>query len=85
MAPDHTLAASGYAAETANAFIYDRISTATDHRRLGLGNAVIKALSLARKQAGIPELLVATDDGRKLYTTIGWRIFSQYFTATIPA
>lgn len=74
------LAASGYAADTPDAFVFDRIVTAPEHRRQGLGTAVMSTLATARRHDG-PALLVATDDGRALYTTMGWRTISPYWTA----
>jgi GNAT superfamily N-acetyltransferase len=84
IAPDTSLAASGYAAEAADVFVYDRIETSPDHRRKGLGNAVMFALGAARRSHAAPQLLVATEDGRKLYTALGWTVLSPYATATIP-
>lgn len=78
------LAASGYAAETPGAFIYDRIVTTLEHRRRELGNAVMKALQRAKRSRGKPELLIATADGRSLYEALGWRIVSALSTASIP-
>ena len=83
IAPDSSLAASGYAAETADAFVYDRIVTSPAHGRKGLGTAVMFALGAARRSQTAPHLLVATDAGRKLYTTLGWTVLSPYATATI--
>ena len=77
------LAASGYAAETQDAFIYDRILTSPDHRRKGLGNAVMAALHRVKQHQDTRELLVATEDGRALYATMGWRTISPYSTASI--
>ena len=77
------LAASGYATETQDVFIYDRIVTAPEHRRKGLGNAVMAALRGTKQCQGSPELLVATEDGRVLYATLGWRMISPYSTASI--
>jgi len=77
------LAASGYAAETREVFIYDRIVTDPQHRRKGLGYAIMTALHAARQSPGIPELLVATEDGRALYSTLGWETISPYSTASI--
>lgn len=77
-------AASGYAAETRDAFIYDRIVTVPEHRRRGLGRSVMAALRRARRDHGIPDLLVATEDGRALYESLGWRTLSAYSTASIP-
>lgn len=84
IAPDGSLAASGYAAEGVGVFIYDRIETAPEHRRMGLGNIVMNALRSQRKAGNTPELLVATEDGRALYTSLGWRVLSPYSTAVIP-
>ena len=85
LAPDESLAAGGYAAETEDVFIYDRIETAPAHRRQGLGRAVMTALEAAKKSRSTQQVLVATDDGRKLYTSLGWSIYSPYATVTIPA
>lgn len=84
IAPDGSLAASGCAAETADVFIYDRIETAPDHRRKGLGMAVMSALRSARKSLAAPQLLVATEDGRSLYENLGWTVIAPFATATIP-
>ncbi|RZK88909.1 MAG: N-acetyltransferase [Methylobacterium sp.] len=77
------LAASGYAGETDDAFVYDRIVTAPEHRRRGLGAAVMRLPHAARRNTGGTELLVATDEGRALYTELGWRTISPYSTASI--
>ncbi|WP_126683834.1 GNAT family N-acetyltransferase [Dyella choica] len=84
IAPNGDLAANGCAAETADAFIYDRIETASDHRRKGLGIAVMSALGSARKSFTGPQLLVATEDGRSLYSNLGWTVIAPFATATIP-
>ena len=77
------LAASGYAAETREVFIYDRIVTEPEHRRKGLGHAIMKTLHAAKQHSSNPELLVATEDGRALYSTLGWETISPYSTASI--
>ena len=84
IAPNGDLAASGTAAETMEAFVYDRIETAPDHRRKGLGIAVMSALGSARKSATGPQLLVATEDGRSLYARLGWVVIAPFASATIP-
>lgn len=81
--PDGSLAANGYAAEVSGVFIYDRIVTAPEHRRKGLSNIVMNALGPGRSSPDVPKLLVATEDGRALYTTLGWRVLSPYSTAMI--
>lgn len=85
LASDGTLAASGYGGETEAAFVYDRIVTDAAHRRRGLGGAVMAALHAARRRPDRPQLLVATDAGRALYTRLGWTVLSPYASATIPA
>jgi GNAT superfamily N-acetyltransferase len=84
VAPDGDLAASGCAAEAADVFIYDRIETAQDHRRKGLGIAVMIALESARKSRSSPQLLVATVAGRGLYASLGWTVLAPFATALIP-
>lgn len=75
------LAASGHAAETVDAFVYDRILTEIGHRRRGLGRAVVAALESCRHSQSAKQLLVATTEGEKLYSSLGWRILSPYSTA----
>lgn len=84
IAPDGDLAASGCTAETADVVIYDRIETAQDHRRKGLGAAVMVALGAARRSPASPQLLVATGDGRNLYANLGWTVLSPFAAAAIP-
>jgi GNAT superfamily N-acetyltransferase len=75
-------AASGHAAETCDAFVYDRIVTAPEHRRRGLATAVMAALHGARQREAAPQFLVATEAGRALYAALGWRTLSLYATAS---
>jgi GNAT superfamily N-acetyltransferase len=79
------IAASGFAAELGDVFVYDRIFTERDHRRKGLGRAIMAALSSARTSARLTGILVATADGRALYTALGWRAYSPYNSADIPS
>ena len=53
---------SGFAADTSEAFVFDRVLTALDRRRKGLGRALMTALREARRNPTLPELLVATAD-----------------------
>ncbi|GAA0534247.1 hypothetical protein GCM10008941_12150 [Rhizomicrobium palustre] len=78
-----TLAASGYAVEIQGVFIYDRIGTELEHRRKGLGRALMQTLHQARQHRSGLELLVATEDGRALYESLGWKTISPYSTASI--
>jgi GNAT superfamily N-acetyltransferase len=81
---DGTLAASGYAAESDRAFVYDRIRTEPPYRRLGLGLALMTALGRARRSPDAQQVLVATSDGRGLYSRLGWVVRSPYSTAVNP-
>lgn len=80
---DGALAASGFAAETDRAFVYDRIVTAPPYRRQGLGVAIMNALGAARRSHQAKQVLVATADGRTLYSRLGWVVQSSYSTAFI--
>lgn len=79
------LAASGYAAEHGGVFVYDRIVTREAHRRNGLGRALMAMLGRARRSAASQAILTATPAGRALYLKLGWRDYSPYSTAMIPA
>jgi GNAT superfamily N-acetyltransferase len=78
------LAASGYAAETSDAFVYDRIETDPSHRRRGLARAVMTALGSCRRSQRVTQLLMATAEGEKLYSTLSWHKLSPYATAWLP-
>jgi predicted GNAT family acetyltransferase len=81
---DGALAASGYAVEAEQVFIYDRILTEADHRHLGLATAVMAILSSRRRSNASRQVLVATPQGRCLYEKLGWEIYSPYTTASLP-
>jgi GNAT superfamily N-acetyltransferase len=81
---DGSLAASGYAAEHGQAFVFDRINTHPAHRRRGLGRALMAALGEMQQSAGTTRVLVATEEGRALYSTLGWTLLSDYSTIVIP-
>ena len=85
VAPDGTPAASGHVAMGERLAIYDRIVTEPAHQRRGLGRAVMHALqALARAHGRREGVLVATDQGRALYESLGWRLHSPWATAVIP-
>ena len=77
---DGDLAASGYAAEYGGMFIFDRIIVEEAHQRRGLGRAMMAALGSAQRSLGARRVLVATDAGRALYSTLGWTAVSPYST-----
>lgn len=76
------LAAEGHAAETDEVFIYDRIATHPAHRRKGLARVLMAELGSCRQADGRPQVLVATEDGRALYSALGWETVSPYSTAS---
>jgi hypothetical protein len=78
------IVASGFAAQAAGVFVYDRIGTVPEHRRKGFGSVIMTALRKAKTGPSTPELLVATEEGRALYVRLVWRVLSPYSTASIP-
>jgi GNAT superfamily N-acetyltransferase len=84
------VAAIGRVVRVGDFAIYDRIETHTDHRRRGLGRAVMKALEEIARAPGVTKegatqgVLVATAEGRALYESLGWQAHSLYTTAVIP-
>ena len=53
----------------------DRVSTARSHRRRGLGGAVMTLLADAAHDRGAEHgVLVASDQGRRLYASLGWTV-----------
>jgi GNAT superfamily N-acetyltransferase len=80
------LAASGRIVLHGQTAIFDQIETAESHRRRGLGSVVMHSLDALATEAGVTErLLVATEDGRALYTRLGWSVISPWSTAVLPA
>lgn len=78
------MAAEGRAVRVEDRIIYDRILVEPNHRRRGLGRAVMHGLQAAI-DPDRPGLLVATGEGRALYETLGWSLHSPYATAVIEA
>jgi GNAT superfamily N-acetyltransferase len=67
------VAARGTIAVVGSDAIADRIETDAAHRRRGLGRAVMSALARAAVAQGARTgLLVASEDGRHLYSSLGW-------------
>ena len=85
LTPGGDLAASGHVALDETFAIYDRIVTEPAHQRRGLGRAVMHTLqALARTHGRHVGALVATDQGRRLYESLGWRLHAPWATAVIP-
>ena len=85
LAPDGELAACGHLVLGERMAIYDRIVTEPAHQRRGLGRAVMQSLkTLAQAHGRHGGVLVATDEGRALYETLGWQLESPWAGAVIP-
>ncbi|MFG1817254.1 GNAT family N-acetyltransferase [Kribbella sp. NPDC049174] len=81
-AADGSVAARGKAALTGEAAVFDQIETSPQHRRRGLGRSVMAALSATAQYAGATTgVLVATEDGRRLYSALGWTLESPVTAA----
>lgn len=66
--------------------VFDRIETHVEHRRRGLGAALMFTLDNLAEKAGVTErLLVATEAGRDLYKSLGWMVLAPYSTAVFSA
>ncbi|MDL5206107.1 GNAT family N-acetyltransferase [Streptomyces sp. ALI-76-A] len=72
---DGAFAAHGQVASSSrtSSVVFDQIETAPDHRRQGLGRAVMHTLANAAIAAGARAgVLAATIEGQGLYTSLGW-------------
>ncbi|MEV0371679.1 GNAT family N-acetyltransferase [Streptomyces sp. NPDC050636] len=68
------LAANGQMAVLGRATVVDRVTTEDAHRRRGLGSFVMRTLAdRAVAEGASLGVLGATDDGRALYETLGWK------------
>ncbi len=82
LAQDGGEAASGRVSIVGSTAVFDQIVTHPDHRRRGLGRAVMSALGAAALQAGASRgTLAATPEGRALYGALGWRVHAAYASA----
>jgi GNAT superfamily N-acetyltransferase len=66
--------------------VYDRISTENNHRRKGLATFLMKELEKIAISKGISNnFLVATEEGKTLYESLGWELYSLYTSIVIPS
>ncbi|WP_278553765.1 GNAT family N-acetyltransferase [Elizabethkingia bruuniana] len=64
--------------------IYDRIETSQSHQRKGLGSYLFAELQKIAERKGIENnILVATEQGRLLYESLGWKVVSLYTSVVI--
>ncbi|GAA3936422.1 hypothetical protein GCM10023085_17330 [Actinomadura viridis] len=79
------VAASGRLAPAGEYGVIDQVQTAPEHRRQGLATTVMRALSDHAARNGLRTgVLVATQDGRRLYRTLGWTVRSEIAAAYVP-
>ncbi|WP_268846189.1 GNAT family N-acetyltransferase [Flavobacterium aestivum] len=65
--------------------IYDRISTDVNHKRKGLATVLMKELEKIALAKGIHQnFLVATEEGKLLYESLGWKLSCFYTSIVIP-
>ncbi|SNT36550.1 Acetyltransferase (GNAT) family protein [Asanoa hainanensis] len=77
-------AAYGRLAPAGEYGVVDRVETAPAHRRRGLGTTVMSALSDQAARDGLRTgILLATDDGRRLYGALGWTVRSEFAAAYV--
>ncbi|MGK5642543.1 GNAT family N-acetyltransferase [Streptomyces sp. URMC 126] len=68
------VAAQGHLTVVGDVAVVDRVVTEAAHRRRGLGRVVMRALTeRALAEGAFTGVLGATDDGRALYETLGWK------------
>jgi GNAT superfamily N-acetyltransferase len=80
------VAARGTIAVVGTDAIADRIETDAAHRRRGLGRAVMSALAEAAVAQGARTgLLIASEEGQRLYSSLGWRHEADVLIARGPA
>ena len=65
--------------------VADRIETMPAHRRKGLASATMSALARSAIEEGAEQgILIASEDGQRLYTTLGWQPVADVLIATTP-
>jgi GNAT superfamily N-acetyltransferase len=71
------MAASAQLAVVEDCAVPDKVETLAAHRRRGLGGAMMTALADAAVELGASRgLLMASTEGRALYTSLGWETLS---------
>lgn len=79
---DGELASTGRVVLVDDLAIYDRISTEANHQRNGLATFLMKELEkIALKNGVCNNFLVATEEGKLFYQTLGWEVYSLYMSA----
>jgi len=85
MTKDGQLACTGRLVLVNDMAVYDRISTENNHQRKGLATFLMKELEkIALSKGIVNHFLVATEAGKPLYQSLGWKIESCYTSIVIP-
>jgi GNAT superfamily N-acetyltransferase len=64
--------------------VYDRILTDDNHKRKGLARFLMKELEKIALSKGISKnFLVATEEGKSLYESLGWKLYCLYTSIVI--
>ncbi|MFD6421156.1 GNAT family N-acetyltransferase [Streptomyces sp. NPDC060198] len=83
--PSGEVAARGTIAVVGEDAIADRIETSPAHRRRGLGRAMMSALAEAAVSQGARTgLLIASEEGQLLYSSLGWHHSADVLIARGP-
>lgn len=83
---DGKLASVGRVVIVDDLAVYDRISTEENHKRKGLATFLMKELEkIALSQNVSNHFLVATEQGKSLYESLGWELYSLYTSIVIPS
>ncbi|HEX9980779.1 MAG TPA: GNAT family N-acetyltransferase [Flavobacterium sp.] len=81
---DGTPASSGRVVIVEDIAVYDRIETDSNHRRKGLATYVMQELEkIAVANNVYKNYLVATEEGKRLYESLGWSVCSLYASMVI--
>lgn len=80
------VAARGQFAVARGTAVVDKVETAADHRRRGLGTVIMKTIAATAASKGAHTgVLVATTQGRSLYETLGWSLHTPMTAAVLTA
>ncbi|MBB6370261.1 GNAT family N-acetyltransferase [Chryseobacterium shigense] len=86
IAENGELASTGRIVMVDDLAVYDRIITEEKHRRKGLAVFLMLELEkIALSNDICNNFLVATEDGKMLYESLGWKLYSPYISIVIPA
>lgn len=83
---NNELASAGRVVIVEKLAVYDRISTENNHKRKGLATFLMKQLEQIALSKGVSQnFLVATEEGKSLYESLGWELYSLYTSIVIPS